>query len=129
MKSILKWSTAGMVIAAGALLAQAPGFQRVVVAKADVSVPGREAVIARIEINPGVNVGRHTHPGEEITYVIEGEMEISIEGEAPKKYKSGEGFIIPAGKKHDAKNVGSQLAKLSGVFYVEKGKPMATPAP
>ncbi|MSV34492.1 MAG: cupin domain-containing protein [Bryobacterales bacterium] len=129
MKSISKWTVIGLVIAAGALLAQNPGFQRVIVAKADVSFPGREALIARIEINPGVAVGRHTHPGEEITYVIEGEMEISIDGEAPKKYKAGEGFIIPAGKIHDAKNIGSQQAKLSGVFYVEKGKPVATPAP
>ena len=129
MKSILKWSTLGLAIAAGALLAQAPGFQRVVVTRADVSVAGREAVIARIEINPGVNVGRHTHPGEEITYVIDGEVEISIEGTAPHRYKSGEGFIIPSGAKHDAKNVGSGKATLSGVYYVEKGKPIATPAP
>ena len=56
-------------------------------------------------------------------------MEISIEGQPTKKYKSGEGFIIPAGAKHDAKNVGSKQATLSGVFYVEKGKPIATPAP
>ena len=129
MKLISKWSLLGLFVAVGALLAQAPGFQRIMVTKADVSVPGREAVIARIEINPGVNVGRHTHPGEEITYVIEGEMEISIEGQPSKKYKSGEGFIIPAGAKHDAKNVGSSKATLSGVYYVEKGKPIATPAP
>lgn len=129
MKSSLNWYACGLAIAAGTLLAQNPGFQRAVVAKADVSFPGHEAVIARIEINPGVAVGRHTHPGEEITYVIDGEMEISIEGEAPHRYKSGEGFIIPAGKKHDAKNVGASKATLSGVFYVEKGKPMATPAP
>jgi quercetin dioxygenase-like cupin family protein len=125
----LKWSTLGLAIAAGVLLAQAPGFQRVVVTRADVSVAGREAVIARIEINPGVNVGRHTHPGEEITYVIDGEVEISIEGTAPHRYKGGEGFIIPSGAKHDAKNVGSGKATLSGVYYVEKGKPIATPAP
>jgi quercetin dioxygenase-like cupin family protein len=129
MKSIGKWSIFGLTIAAGALLAQNPGFQRVVVTRADVSVPGREAVIARIEINPGVNVGRHTHPGEEITYVMDGEVEISIEGTAPHRYKSGEGFIIPSGAKHDAKNVGAGKATLSGVYYVEKGKPIATPAP
>jgi quercetin dioxygenase-like cupin family protein len=129
MKSISKWTVFGLVIAAGALLAQAPGFQRVVVTRADVSVAGREAVIARIEINPGVNVGRHTHPGEEITYVMDGEVEISIEGTAPHRYKSGEGFIIPSGAKHDAKNVGSSKATLAGVYYVEKGKPIATPAP
>ena len=129
MKSILKWSTLGLAIAAGALLAQSPGFQRVVVTRADVSFPGHEAVIARIEINPGVNVGRHTHPGEEITYVIDGEVEVSVEGTAPHRYKSGEGFIIPSGAKHDAKNVGASKATLSGVYYVEKGKPIATPAP
>ena len=129
MKSISKWTILALAAVASALLAQNPGFQRVVVARADVSVAGREAVIARIEINPGVNVGRHTHPGEEITYVIDGEMEISIEGMAPHRYKTGEGFIIPSGAKHDAKNVGAGKATLSGVYYVEKGKPIATPAP
>jgi quercetin dioxygenase-like cupin family protein len=113
----------------GALFSQSAGFQRTVVEKADVSIPGREAVIARVEINPGVSVGRHTHPGDEISYVIEGSGEILIEGQPPRKIKAGDGFVIPAGTKHDARNTGATVLKLAGIYVVEKGKPLATPAP
>ena len=129
MKSIHKWSVFVPVFAASALLAQNPGFKRVIVEKADVSVPGREAVIARIEINPGVSVGRHTHPGEEISYVMEGEGEILIEGQPARKVKAGDGFVVYGGLKHDARNTGTGPLVLAGVFVVEKGKPIATPAP
>ena len=129
MKSIHKWSVIGLALAAGALLAQNPGFKRAVVEKADVSVPGREAVVARVEINPGVSVGRHTHPGDEISYVIEGEGEILIEGQPARKVKAGDGFVIYGGLKHDAHNTGTRPLILAGIYVVEKGKPIATPAP
>jgi len=87
------------------------------------------AVIARIEINPGVSVGRHTHPGEEISYVMEGEGEILIEGQPARKVKAGDGFVVYGGLKHDARNTGTGPLVLAGVFVVEKGKPIATPAP
>jgi len=120
----------GLGLAASCLLlAQSPGFQRIVVKKADVSVPGREAVVARVEIVPGGAVGRHTHPGDEISYIMEGEGEILMEGQPPLKVKVGDGFVIPAGVKHDAHNTGAGTLKLVGVYVVEKGKPLATPAP
>ena len=114
---------------AGALFSQNPGVQRIVIHRADVSVPGREAVIVRAEIAPKSHVGLHTHPGEEISYVMEGEGEILIEGKPPLKVKAGEGFIVPNGAKHDARNTGSTDMKLSVVYLVEKGKPIATPVP
>src|SRR5579884_835596 len=66
MKSILQASILGAVLVATAALPQGSGIQRSVVERADVSVPGREAVIAHVEIAPGARAGRHTHPGEEI---------------------------------------------------------------
>jgi quercetin dioxygenase-like cupin family protein len=98
-----------------------------VVHKSDVSVPGREAVVARVEIAPGVFAGRHVHPGDEISYVLEGEAEIIVEGQPTRKVKAGDGFVITAGLKHDAHNTGTVPLKLVGVYVVEKGKPMATP--
>ncbi|MGA2712770.1 MAG: cupin domain-containing protein [Bryobacteraceae bacterium] len=112
---------------AAALFGQNPGFQRTVVERADVSVPGREAVITHVEINPGVSVGRHTHPGEEISYVMEGEL--MIEGQPVRKLKAGDGFVVPSGAKHDARNTGTTTLKLAATYLVEKGKPIATPAP
>lgn len=109
--------------------AQAPGLTRTLLGKADVSVPGREAVVARVEVAPGAKAGRHTHPGDEISYVLEGEATLLVDGQPPKLLKAGESFVVPAGVVHDAHNNGTTPTKLIGVYVVEKGKPLATPAP
>ena len=114
---------------AGALMAQASGLTRTLVGRADVSVPGREAVVARVEVAPGAKAGRHTHPGDEISYVMEGEATLLIDGQAPRTVKAGESFVIQAGVVHDAHNDGAVPIKLVGVYVVEKGKPLASPAP
>jgi quercetin dioxygenase-like cupin family protein len=118
-----------VVLIGAAVFAQNTGIQRTVVKRADVSVPGREAVITRVEIAPNASAGRHTHPGDEISYVLEGEGEILMEGQPPLRVKGGDGFVVPGGTKHDARNTGSQPLKLVGVYVVEKGKPLATPVP
>lgn len=132
MKSIQKWLVLGCValgfVAAG-LWAQNPGIKRTVVFTGDVSVPGREARIANVEIAPGARAGRHTHPGDEITYVMEGEGELLIDGQPAHKFKAGEGFVVSAGLKHDAHNTGTQPLKLAAIYVVEKGQPIATPVP
>ena len=99
------------------------------VGKADVSVPGREAVVARVEVAPGSRAGRHTHPGDEISYISEGEVDLLIDGQPPRTLKAGETFVVPAGVIHDAHNASNGTVKLIGVYVVEKGKPLATPAP
>src|SRR5260370_17958972 len=96
MKSIQKWSVVGLVVAATALVEQNPGIQRTVVHTADVSVPGREAVIARVEIVPGATAGRHKHPGDEISYVLEGGGGLLIECQSPRKVKAGVAYAVPA---------------------------------
>jgi quercetin dioxygenase-like cupin family protein len=109
-------------------LAQSSAIRRTVIQKGDVSVPGREAVVARVEVDHGAAAGRHTHPGDEISYVIEGEGELIVDGEDPRRVKAGESFIIKAGTVHDARNVGAGTLKLVGVFVVDKGKPLASAA-
>lgn len=128
MKKILSWA-AGAALITAALFAQKPGITRTILMQKDISVPGREAVVARVEIAPNAFVGRHTHPGEEISYILEGEGEILIEGQPPLKVKAGDSFIIPAGAKHDAHNTTSKPLRLVGVYVVDKSKPLATPAP
>src|SRR5258707_15202933 len=117
MIPIRKWA-AFAALSTSALLSQNSGIQRTVVHKADVSVPGREAVIARVEIAPQARAGRHTHPGDEISYVWEGEGEILVEGQAPRKVKAGDGFVVPAGAKHDAHNTGTVPLKLAAIYVV-----------
>jgi len=118
-----------LTLAAGALFAQASGLTRTLVGRADVSVPGREAVVARVEVAPGAKAGRHTHPGDEISYVMEGEATLLVDGQPPRQVKAGESFVVPAGVVHDAHNNGAAPIKLVGVYVVEKGKPLASPAP
>jgi quercetin dioxygenase-like cupin family protein len=115
---------------AAASAAPASGaLKRELVGRADVSVPGREAVVARVEVAPGGKAGRHTHPGDEISYILEGESLLLIDGQPPRRVKAGESFVIPAGVVHDAHNDTNKPVKLVGVYVVEKGKPMASPAP
>ena len=118
-----------LTLAAGAIFAQASGLTRTLVGKADVSVPGREAVVARVEVAPGAKAGRHTHPGDEISYVMEGEATLLVDGQPPRQVKAGESFVVPAGVIHDAHNNTTAPIKLLGVYVVEKGKPLASPAP
>jgi quercetin dioxygenase-like cupin family protein len=109
--------------------AQTPAFKRTVVQKQDLSVAGREVVQAVAEIPAGVAAGRHTHPGEEIGYVLEGTLTLMVEGKPPVVVKAGEGFFVEAARVHDGKNEGSGTAKIVSTYVVEKGKPLASPAP
>ena len=126
IKSIL--AGAALVGFVGVIVAQIPALTRTIVTKADVSVPGREAVIARVEVAPGGVAGWHTHPGDEISYVTEGEATLMVAGQPPRKVAAGDGFVIPAGVVHNAKNDSGTVVKLVGVYVVEKGKPLASPA-
>jgi quercetin dioxygenase-like cupin family protein len=126
MNSIRKWILCG-IVAGGAIFAQNPGIKRTIVKTQDVS-DGHQAVIASVMIAPGASAGRHTHPGEEISYVIEGEGEVLIDGQPPLPIKAGDGFVIPAGAIHDAHNTGTVPIKMAAVYYIEKGNPLATPA-
>lgn len=115
---------------AGAVIAQTPpGPVRTVVTRANAAAPGKEAVIVHVEFPAGSTAGKHTHFGEECSYVTDGEGELNIEGQPPRKIKAGDGFIVPSGAVHEAHNTGSQPLKLVAVFVVEKGKPLSTPAP
>ena len=120
---------AALAVVAGSLFAQASGLTRTLVGRGDVSVAGREAVVARVEVAPGARAGRHTHPGDEISYVLEGESQLLIDGQPARTIKAGESFVVPAGTIHDAQNNSDAPTRLIGVYVVEKGKPLATPAP
>ena len=90
----------------------------------DLSAPGREALQVRVDIDPGVTAPRHSHPGEEIIYVLEGRMEYQIDGQPPVTLKTGDVYFIPSGAIHSAKNVGATNAAELATYVVEKGKPL-----
>src|SRR2546422_2344634 len=104
--------------------AQAPGITRTDLQRHDLGVPGREVVQVRVDFAPGVVFGKHSHPGEEIVYVLEGSLEYQVEGKPPVTLKAGEVLFIPAGTVHAAKNVGSGNGAELATYVVEKGKPL-----
>jgi quercetin dioxygenase-like cupin family protein len=104
--------------------AQQPGIRRTDLQRHDLSAPGREVVQVRVDFDPGVAFGKHSHPGEEIVYVIEGSLEYEVEGKPPVTLKAGDVLFIPAGTIHAAKNVGSGNGAELATYVVEKGKPL-----
>ncbi len=117
------------LVIGGPALAQNTAIKRTPILTADVAQPNHEAVVARVEIAAGGLAGRHTHPGDEISYVLDGEGELLIDGAPARVLKPGDAFVVPAGTIHSAKNTGTVPMHLVGVYVVEKGKPLATPAP
>ena len=120
------------VVVAGVLVlhvvrAQQAGTRRIDLQRHDLSIPGREVVQTIVELDPGVTSSRHTHPGEEIVYVLEGApLEYQVEGRPPVTLKPGEVLFIPAGAVHSAKNVGGRKGAELATYIVEKGKPLLT---
>ena len=124
--------TTGIVIGVagtGVLNAQQSGVQRTLLLKNDLSVPGHEAIIGRAEIPAGLASGRHSHHGEEVGYVLAGEMTLEVDGKPPQTLKAGDAYFIEAGKIHNATTLGSAQAKVVAVYIVDKGKALAVPAP
>ena len=108
--------------------AQAPwsGIKRTDLQQNDMSFPGREVVQVRVDFAPGVVAPKHSHPGEEIVYLIEGVLEYQLEGKPPVTLKGGDVLFIPAGTIQAVKNVGSGNAAELATYIVEKGKPLLT---
>ena len=106
--------------------AQQPGFNRFDLQQHDLSIPGREMIQVRVELDPGVASPRHWHPGEEIIYVLEGALEYEIEGQPTVTLKPGDVLFIPARTIHAAKAVGSGKGAELATYIVEKGMPLLT---
>src|SRR6478672_6137540 len=109
--------------------ASATAVKRTVLMRQDTTVPGREAVMVLVELPPGSAEGKHTHPADVFAYVLEGTPTLEIAGQPPRTMKPGDVFTIAQGQVHEGTNTGTAPAKLSAVFFAEKGKPLTTPAP
>ena len=121
---------AAMIVGAlGTLAAQAPAFKRTVLQQVELSTPGREAVMALAEFPAGSETGRHTHPGEEISFVEAGPFVLEVDGQPARTLKTGEVFSVPAGTVHNGHPATGGTAKVIATYVIEKGKPVSTPAP
>ena len=118
----------GSSVAVAVAQAPPPGIRRIDLQRHDLGVPGREVVQVRVELDAGVEFGRHSHPGEEIVNVLEGSLEYRIDGKPPVTLEAGGVLFIPAGAIHAAKNVGNGSAAELATYIVEKGKPLVVMA-
>ena len=110
--------------AANAQNAVLAGVKRTDLMKEDLSAAGREVVQVLVEFAPGVAFPRHSHPGEELVYVVEGSLEYALDGRLAVTLKAGDVLFIPHGTPHAVKNVGSGRAAELATYIVEKGKPL-----
>lgn len=106
---------------------QGQGLKRIPLQKFDVPGTGLETVIGIAEIAPGFAIGRHSHPGVESGYIMEGTATMMIDGQPARELKAGDSYVVPTGVVHDAK-AGPGGAKAIVTYVVEKGKPFAVPA-
>jgi quercetin dioxygenase-like cupin family protein len=105
------------------------GIKRTDLQTSALSIPGREVVQQMVELQPGVVVAKHTHPGEEVTVVLAGTLLLEVAGKPAATIHADQAFTVPAGVVHGVKNTGSGAVKLLATYIVEKGKPLRSPAP
>ena len=89
---------------------------------------GYETIMGFAEIAAGTCGGRHTHPGIETSYILEGEGVSKVDGRSDRQVKAGDAIQIPANVPHDGCAT-NRAAKILTVHVVEKGKPLGSPAP
>jgi quercetin dioxygenase-like cupin family protein len=114
--------------AEGTAPATTPGVTRKILSQIDGPTPGYVTIIVEAEIEPGVTVARHTHPGVESAYIIEGGLDLPIEGQPIRALKPGDGFVVPPNTPHAGGKNGDKKTKIASTYVVEKGKPLASPA-
>ena len=114
-----------VLLAQSAMLVPPPGIKRTDLMRHNLSAPGREVI--QVEFAPGVEFPNHSHPGEELVYVVEGLLEYALEGRPAVTLKAGDVLFIPAGVPHAVKNVGSGNAAEIATYIVERGKQLLVP--
>jgi quercetin dioxygenase-like cupin family protein len=131
MKPLQVMAVTAMMLGGGLAMnaaeAQQTGQRRTDLQRHDLSIPGREVIQVRVDLDPGYTAPAHTHPGEEIIYVLEGTLEYRIDGK-PMVVKPGDVLFVPAGVVHLVTNIGGGNGAELATYVVEKGKPLVIPA-
>ena len=108
--------------------AATPGVTRKILSQTDGPTAGYVTLVVEVEIEAGMTIARHTHPGIESAYVIEGGLELPIEGQPTRTLKPGDGVVIPPNTPHAGGKNGDKKTRIASTYIVEKGKPLASPA-
>ena len=76
---------------------------------------GYETVNVRVDLDAGTLVPRHTHPGIESSYVVEGALELSVDGVGTRTLNAGDGFQVPTRVPHGGKDGDKPTIRLAGL--------------
>lgn len=106
--------------------ALASGLRRTEVQHRTSSIPGRDIVQVRTEIPDGVASGWHTHPGEEVGYIVEGTVRMEIAGQTALLLHAGDGFLIPPSTPHDAHDLGPGTGVMLSTYIVDPSAPLSS---
>ena len=104
-------------------------FKRTELQRVPSSVPGRLIVQGLAEIPEGVASGRHSHPGEEVGYIVRGDVAMEFDDRPTLTLHTGDPFLIPPGVVHDARNVGTVTTKMLSTYFIDETQPVATQYP
>jgi quercetin dioxygenase-like cupin family protein len=108
--------------------ATADGVTRTTLSQMDGPTSGYYTLIMSVDLEPNASLARHTHPGIESGYVVEGGVEVTVKGQAPLALKPGGAWQVAPETPHALKN-GDKKTKYAITYVVEKGKPLVSPAP
>jgi quercetin dioxygenase-like cupin family protein len=125
---LLSGGVALLAATMGGALAQPPEIKSRLLQHEPVSgVPGKETFMILVEFAPGASTGRHIHHGDEYATVIDGELELDVDGQPPRVVKAGEAYHNPADVVHETRNVSAVPAHTIATLIVEKDKPLSDP--
>ncbi|MGZ9112562.1 MAG: cupin domain-containing protein [Rhodoplanes sp.] len=94
--------------------------------RAPLSIAQHEVVQVLTEIPAGVASGWHVHPGEEVGYILAGDVEMMVQGRAVVVLHAGDGFIIPPDTPHNARDLGPETGRMLSTYIVKSGQPLST---
>ncbi|HEX3574676.1 MAG TPA: cupin domain-containing protein [Rhodopila sp.] len=104
------------------------GFTRKILSQMDGPAPGYTTLVVEATIGQGALIARHTHPGIESGFVLEGSLELPIEGQPTRMLKPGDAFQVPVGTPHAGGKAPDTNVRLIVTLVVQKDKPLASPA-
>ena len=131
----IRWPLAVILLSGGILVAsivpaKAPGITAKPLLRTSLSGDeGKETLVLAVEVAPGATTGRHKHPGDEYATVLQGTLELRVEGRDPRRVSAGDAYHNARDVIHETRNVGDAPARLAIVFVIEKGKPITEPVP
>ncbi len=82
-----------------------------------------EVTAVMLDIGPGGETGRHMHPYPTFVYVLEGAIDVVMDGGEVQSHKAGDSFLEAVNTWHNSKNKGTTRAKVLVVFAGVHGKP------